>query len=155
MNERAILRAYNKIKDHDEYTQYSNQISEIKSIITPKKNIDLKELLVNASEKSGVFKMHALKLLEKKIEEIKMNESQKNKEMDMQLREHLTKSKISKSRSFRPNSLSRKRSHYIDTYSPLSPITEGELESSPRSPSAKRGGTRKRGKRGKTYSKVH
>ena len=55
MNEREVVRSYRSLQKDKEYKPYVENIEGVKSIVTPKKNMELKSLLVGASEKEGTL----------------------------------------------------------------------------------------------------
>jgi len=152
MNERETKNEYKVIQQEGKFAPYVANIERLKSSITPKQNMELKTILVGASKHEGSFKMSALKLLDKKIDQIDSSMSKENMENQEKTNQLATNIKIQRSRSLRPRSL---RNKFNGTkrakQSRMTPIQEGSRESSV---SRSKGGKRMTQRSSKSKSKT-
>ena len=79
MDEREVKTEYKQLQKNGDYAVYVNNIERLKSIISPKQNIDLKAILVGASNHEGALRARSLQLLDKKINQIDASMSKENR----------------------------------------------------------------------------
>lgn len=132
MDEREVKNEYKRLQKNGDYAVYVNNIERFKSIISPKQNIELKAILVGASNHEGALRARSLQLLDKKINQIDASMSKENRERDEDARQFITGTKISNSQSIRRRKLRNKFNKTRRTQS-LSPIKEGSKETNSRS----------------------
>ena len=135
MNEREVIRSYRTLEKKEEYKPYVENIEKVKSIVTPKKNMELKSLLVGASEKEGTLRRYILATLDKKLDGIHRDESKEGKESRQWHLDNEREEKISRRRSIRNIKLKKPRKYTLrKAPRVLSRIEEGDEESSSKSP---------------------
>ena len=134
MDEREVKNEYKRLQKSGDYAVYVNNIERLKSTISPKQNIELKAILVGASNHEGALRTRSLQLLDKKIKQIDASMSKENKEKDEEAKQLMTSAKISHSQSIRRRKLGNKFNKTRRTQS-LSPIKEGSRETDSRSKS--------------------
>ena len=134
MDERGVKNEYKTLQKKGELTDYINNIERLKSTVTPKQNIELKAILVGASNHEGALRARSLQLLDKKIKQIDASMSKENKEKDEEAKQLMSSAKISNSQSIRRRKLRNKFNKTRRTQS-LSPIKEGSVETNSRSKS--------------------
>jgi hypothetical protein len=134
MDERDVKKEYMKLEKKVQFAPYVENIERLKSSITPKKNMELKSLLVGASHHEGSLQSKSLELLKKKIDQLDSSMSKENQAKDEKMNQLMTRAKIQHSRSIRYRKL---RNKYNKTKkfkkSNLSPIQEGSKETDSRS----------------------
>jgi len=153
--ETEVIRIYKSLSKTDEYKPYVENIEKVKSLLTPKQNVELKNMLVSASEEKGVLKQHTLAFINKKIDRIRLDDSKEGREFRQRFLDNDVKYKVMGSRSIKELKLKRPKHHHTQrelTDIP-SPIEEGDEESTPRSRShgGKRRKTQKKYKKKRTW----
>jgi len=134
MDEREVKKQYMKLEKKIQFAPYIENIERLKSSITPKKNMELKSLLVGASHHDGTLQEKSLELLKKKIDQLDSSMSKENQAKDEKMNQLMTRAKIQHSRSIWYRKL---RNKYNKTKrfkkSNLTPIPEGSKETDSRS----------------------
>jgi hypothetical protein len=130
MDEREVKNEYKQLKKDDKFSHFIVNIERIKSSITPKKNMELKTLLVGASRHEGSLLKSSLRLLDKKINDIDSTISKEGME-----NQEMTKVKIQRAQSIRTRKLKKRFNKTRRFKKNLSPIQEGSRESRSRSAS--------------------
>jgi len=137
MDEREVAKTYRALSKKSEFKSQVDKIENLKQAVTPKKNMELKTLLVGASEHEGMLRTKSLQFLDKKISQVETSMSKQSKENDEKLSRLMTNEKIKHSLSIRKRKLRKNfRKTRKLTRPVLSPITEGskEHDSKSRSP---------------------
>jgi hypothetical protein len=131
MNERETKNEYKVIQQESKFDPYVANIERLKSSLTPKQNMELKTILVGASKHDGSFQKSALKLLDKKINQIESSMSKEGVASRENINRLAANVKIQRSQSLRPRTLRNKFNRTRRTNRPtMSPIQEGSRESS-------------------------
>jgi len=130
MNERETKNAYNAIKREGKFSPYVANIERFKMSLTPKKNMELKTILVGASKCEGSFQRSGLNLLDRKISQLESSMSKESLASRENMNRLATNVKIQRSRSLRPRTLRNKFNRTRRTNRPtMSPIQEGSSRS--------------------------
>ena len=107
MSEYEIKNLYKSIKKDSQYVPIVNKIDNIKRSLTPKQFLDLQSLLVNASNYENTLKNNILLRLDKKINDLEVQ----NKDSNNEIKQIDTDKKISRSKSIRQLKLKNKKTH--------------------------------------------
>jgi hypothetical protein len=81
MSEYEIKSLYKIIKKDSQYKPFVNKIDNVKKSLTPKQLLDLQSLLVNASNHENTLKNSILMRLDKKINELDLQNQYSNDEI--------------------------------------------------------------------------
>lgn len=131
MNERETKNTYNAIKREGKFSPYVANIERFKMSLTPKKNMELKTILVGVSKCEGSFQRSGLNLLDRKISQLESSMSKESLASRENANRIATNATIRRSRSLRPRTLRNKFNRTRRTNRPtMSPIQEGSRESS-------------------------
>ena len=124
MNDYEIKSLYKKIKKDPQYKPFVNKIDNVntKGSLTPKQLLDLQSLLVNASNHENTLKNNILMRLDKKINELDLQNQYSNDE----IKQLDTYRKISRSIPINRRILKNKKTQrkHKTPKKILSPITE-------------------------------
>jgi len=130
-NEREIVKYYRSLSRNQQtdLVPYIATIKQLQKVTTPQENMELKTALVSASIHNGMMRTKTLQLLNRKIEKIKNAHSKQNKELQKQMNQFETQSKIKRANTISHTVRSRRLSRKTRKMPNLSPIKEGSKES--------------------------
>jgi hypothetical protein len=129
MDEREIAKTYRALSKRTEFKSQVEKIENLRHTVTPKKNMELKTLLVGASEHEGMLRAKSLQFLDKKISQAETRVSKESKENDEKMSRLMANEKIKYSRSIRQRKLKKNFRKTRKVIRPaLSPIAEGSKE---------------------------
>jgi hypothetical protein len=121
MSEYEIKNLYKSIKKDSQYVPIVNKIDNIKRSLTPKQLLDLQSLLVNASNYENTLKNNILLRLDKKINDLEVQ----NKDSNTEIKQLDTYRTISRSISINRRKLKNKKTQRKrKSIKKLSPIIE-------------------------------
>jgi hypothetical protein len=135
MNERQVNDLYKLLQREEKFHSQIASIERLKKTITPQKNMELKTLLVGASQREGSLLNASLRVLDKKINQIDASMSKESMAREKKAKQLITNVKIQRSVSIRNRKLKNKFNTTRRFKGPaMSPIQEGSRESESKSP---------------------
>jgi hypothetical protein len=135
MNEREVNASYRLLQKEEKFRSQIANIERLKKTVTPQKNMELKTLLVGASQRDGSLLTASLRALDKKINQIDTSMSKESMAHEEKTKQLIADAKIQRSVSMRNRKLKNKFHKTRRFKGPgLSPIREGSRESRSKSP---------------------